>query len=211
MSMSQIIKRWVLHVLHDKGKDRSDALDRYAYRGVLLYSNDWPVARLVHAKGRRWVCLTRTGAAAPTSSGVVGVPYVGNLVHVPCVGAFSQYEGDMLPDDKLHDRLSWLWHAEAQGIIEKAQTWPMVKLLSTGWRQGNKTLQRDMSNVYGRYHAYRDAFDLDWPDFPGRYENALGNALALRSNEYNAPKAVEKRERAAARKEAKQALGMDER
>lgn len=214
MSEDKIKTRWVSHVIRGIGKPRSDSQERYSYRGPVLYAMEWPVARLVKTGGKDWVCVTKTGVQAYAPPDWVEEPTLPTLkcnVTTSCCGVFSPFEGDMCSDEELHGRIKFLSMKEAESIVEKAEVWPIDKILEKStWRgTGKEQLNRDMLTVAKRYHQYSDAFNLGWPDFPPHYVAMLDRALERRSKEYHNPKAAAQRERNAARKAAKKALGIE--
>jgi hypothetical protein len=212
MSEDRIKARWLKHVIRGEGKPRSDASERYSYRGVVLYSSSWPVARLVRGP-RGWVCVTKS--VSPYEPKEWKNDKLGRLhavLHVEDIGVFSRFEGDMTSDDELHTRINWLSHAHAQLLIEQAQTWPADKVVKAiGWRTltGGKILMDDHGILARGYAQYAETFELNWAKWPVHYYDDLKRAITAREKDYFHPKAEEQRVRQRARKEAKEALGIE--
>jgi hypothetical protein len=213
MSEHRITTRWLRYVLRGEGKSRSDANERFMYRGPVLYSHEWPAARLVKGPGKNdWYCVAKVGVRPHNpKEWTTGPQLVATLHGMDCVGVFSKYEGDMNTDGQLHERTRFLAHCAAQLYIEQAQTWPADKLLLKGaWSStGSDALKVNLDGVFKRYDMYRTAFQLDWPDFPNRYLEEFREAIDARATDYYDPKAVAQRERQLARRDAKHALGLD--
>jgi hypothetical protein len=212
MSEERIKSRWVRYVIRGEGKPRSDANERYAYKGEVLYSNTWPAARLVQMPDGNWACLSKTGTrgCAPVEWKGDGKPTLNTVIYVPCVGVFSEFDGDMLPPDKLHERMQWLFLAQSQACIDKALVWPADKLLTIqGYRSlGADELKSTLRSQVAKWNQYSLTFKLGWPGFPDHYYNDLMSAIASREKEYLSPQAEAQRTRQKARKEAKIALGL---
>jgi hypothetical protein len=211
MSEKEIKRRWANWVVNGEGRDRSPisdggyGLERYGYRDKVLYSHQWPVARLVQSPNG-WVCLSKTGVRPDVRLLAAGTRNVGStFIAVPCVGVYTHLDGDMIDDDKLHERIRWLCHLSAQDVIEKAHTWPGAKLFLGG---GDKELIGSMGQTSELYDTYDRTFKLGWAAFRD-YAGELDAVLAKRKDGYYSDAEVAKRVRAQARKEAKLALGID--
>jgi hypothetical protein len=211
-----IFMRWLKWNARGEGKDRSSSLggQRYRYIGPILYSHDWPVARLVKDPDGNVVCLTKSGAKAknpPKEAGWTVPPRLVLTITVTDVGAFSKFEADVLDDDKLHERMKWLCHLEAQTLIDTALEMSTTTLAAKPkYRSsaGGVLLDRELK-LQQVYAAYTKAFRLKWPAWPPHYRSDLSTAIQKRREEYNDPAAVEKRERAAAKKAARKAFDID--
>jgi hypothetical protein len=208
MTEAAIKLRWVKYNVRGEGFERSLADERYSYRGPTLFSNNWPVARLVEGPGKVWHCLTRTGVHPAKVPDWKPPRILGGTIRVPCIGVYSNLDGDIIPDDKLHARMEWLCHLEAEQIHEFARTWPPNKLLVKPQygEIGSADLAKKMKAVGARYNEYRGAFNLSWPDWPDYYRTDFDDIIFERSQAYFDPAEVAKRERVVARREAKKAL-----
>lgn len=210
MSEQRIKARWLRWNLLGEGKDRSPFENaKYAYRGVVLYAHDWPVGRFVRLKNGNGVVLYMPGGYATMPKLLLGPsPYkLVDCVSVDSIGVFSKYDGDMIDDAALHERLRWLFGAKAALLVEQAQILPVAQLVD---RSRAMVLTGDMISTVDRYRRYAGLFELKWPEFPPTYLKSLTQIIERRSVKYNDSIEVAKRERKAARKEAKQALGLDE-
>jgi hypothetical protein len=202
MSEGKILTRWLKYVARGEGSERTFADERYSYIGNVLYSNKWPVARLVKMPSGNYCCLTRTGAK-PSVLKDSKKPNLVKWLYVPCVGAYTRFPADMISDEELHERIKWLCHQEAQDCVERALRIPPNLLLTGG---EDARLRQNLRSTIARYKAYSEIFDLNWKEFPDTYHNEFEGVIASRDRAYSNPKEVEKRERAKARKDAKQAL-----
>lgn len=211
MSESRIKGRWVDWNVYHKGKDRSPFENaKYAYRGVALFAHDWPVGRMVPAPHGDFVALCRVGGYIAKTEHIIG-PNIIDCIHVEDLGVFSKFEGDMLDVDQLHERMKWLFNAEAVDIIERATTIPESVLVRAGeyYHGSAKKLTKNMQDVVSLYDRYRMAFGLRWKAFPPNYTNRLAAIVDARSRRYHSPEEEAKRVRKHAREEAKKALGLN--
>lgn len=205
MSQKEVMQRWLIYNARGKGKQAFNG-GRYSYHGQILYSHYWPVARLIRGASKDYyVCLTKSGVH-PEQIGGTG-PQLGQIINVTCIGAFSKFPADVISESEQHERFKWLSHLEAQDLIEKAQETPAGQLVIKSEHQGEvgKRMAVRVAMVTTVYHNYRKAFGLDWPDFP-LYERTIMDIIHTKREEYDDPKAVEKRLRAAARREGKKAF-----
>ena len=174
------------------------------------------MARLVKSNAKTWHCLTRSGVRPRVPKDwyddkIKGTkPVLGEILRVPCVGVYTDLDGDIIPDDKLHARIEWLCHLEAQQLIENAQTWPPNKLLAKPkyGSAGYVDLEARMSALAIRHREYNKAFELKWSDFPTHYKKDMADIIETRTKLYFDPVEVAKRDRVVSRREAKRALGV---
>ena len=208
----EILQRWLLYNARGKGKEMSplNSGGRYSYHGQILYSHEWPVARLIKGAGQDYVCLTRSGIK-PENLADKKHPRLAMTITVACIGAYSRFHADVISVEDQHERIKWLSHLEAQDLIERASSMQASQLiLKEGYSStGGKKLLNRMATVEQVYTTYKNAFGLKWPDFPDYGVNLLA-AIEAKRKEYNDPKNVEKRKRAAARREGKKAFAIDE-
>lgn len=72
-----------------------------------------------------------------------------------------------------------------------------------------KNWEGKLEKFYREWRKYGDAMLLDWGDLPDLYRNKFNNIVEAKQRAWNDPYAVERRERARARKAAKKALGVE--
>jgi hypothetical protein len=209
-SQKEVLQRWLIWNARGKGKEMSplNSGGRYHYHGQVLYSHEWPVARLIRGVGKDYVCLTRSGVKPENLGGDSKLPRLAMTITVPCIGAFSKFYADVLPEYEQHERIKWLSHLEAQEIIELAQATAPGQLVTREAHNSSraKRMANRLATVEQVYLTYRKAFGLKWPDWPGSYTDQLDDIVKAKRKEWNDPKNVEKRQRAAARREGKKAF-----
>lgn len=219
MPEARIKTRWVRWNLLGIGKDRSPfEHTKFAYRGPVLYAHEWPVGRIVHAPNRqRFVTLVRpSGWIDTVYMNTKALPEKGprllENIHVEDLGVFSKYPDDMIDEAALHERTRQLFLAKAAWIIEVAETVPETVLVTSGsyYRSSGVKLLRDMDAVAAKYLSYKLVFQLKWKEFPPNYQRTIRSIVENRTSKYESPAEVAKRERKAAREQAKKALGLDE-
>ena len=209
---TQIADRWLKHAVRGIGKDRSSQFgQKFYYVGPIMYSHTWPVGRIVRNCYGNYVLLYRS------TTGVYGNPKewksdegpkLLHHIHVLDIGAASRFPGDVITDEQLHQRTQFLAHLECQDLIEQAEELSGQQLFG-GNHPGHKRLAHGMKLALDRYQKYGDAFRLRWDKLPD-YAVRLELIIQRRLREYTDPKAVAKRERVVARREAKIAFGLDQ-
>lgn len=210
MSEARIKGRWMYWNMFGHGIDRSPfESTKYAYRGSVLFANGWPVGRFVPAPKDDFVVLYKPGGYLAKTE-FKTKPNIIDCILVEDFGVFSKFEGDMLDVDALHERSKWLFFAEASDIIERANTVPESVLATANQynRGSGQKLMRDMGMVLVLYDRYQLTFGLRWPLFPPTYMEQIASIIHARNSHYNSPREEAKRERKAAREEAKKALGL---
>jgi hypothetical protein len=208
-----INERWLHFVVRGEGLRKSATNARYSYVGPIYYSNGYPVARLMMMPGGDYACLNKWHIHPQQPFGWKddgGAQKTLDL-RVPCVGAFSSYDGDWLTDAQLHERLRnlWLIIADAQVTSAKETQFPLLVRDpgSSSGRQAN--LRRMLKDARLEYEKYGAAFQLGWPSFPTIYEAEFESVIVDRARAYYSDVEVKRRERKLARAGAKLALGLD--
>src|SRR5262245_57057312 len=207
MSEAYMVQRWLDWNRRGAGRERSYATrERYSYHRNILYSNNWPVARLV-AAGKKWVCLTKTGAGPSTTADGAVV-----TIRVPCIGAYSQHIDDQIDDKALHDRIKWLLLRQGQEMIDRALLLsPSQLLVNTQHGRAEHIYMKDEIDATARlFSEYAAAFDLRWGAYPKQYVIDFKQIVDKRRDDYFSDKKTRARERVKARKDAKTALGLKE-
>lgn len=192
-----------------KGKE-SRVLGNYRYYNSVMYYQNMPSQRFVQAKdGRKHLLVRYMTSAMPDWAADKGSVSLG----VPDIAVFSQFPGDWLDDpDEIHGRVKYMMLLIAEDVVNQARGLSGEYICKPGrsFRRDTKSTMETRINCQAKnWRSYSDAFRLGWPRFPGLYLNQLTEIVDEKIKAYNDPASVAKRERAAARKAAKKALGVD--
>lgn len=216
--------RWCKWVFEGKGKDSGNGGGEHFYRDRVKYYGSWPRQRWVKSYRNGEVLLVRhvrpNDPACDDSR--VGMKTIDGYAHghtriiVDDLGVFSKYPGDMVEDDKLHERQEFI-------MVSKVRHFVMEELPSITGDQFEKPWHRwsqEDGTTLDHYRAwlkkqqevyfdYSYAFGLYWNGIPQMYFDRFEEVVAAKLRKYNDPKAVAQRERTNARRLAKQALGLN--
>jgi hypothetical protein len=202
----ELIARYVQWNLNGSGQDRGRYSD-WSYRESRFFNQHYPIARIVSLPSGEKVRLVRSGQGNSWHGGKLTVD--GKQFHtyyVPDVGVFSLYEGDWLPEDKMHQRTGYIMLQQVRCYAEtQLERLNGKKLQERGC--ADRT-QRGLTLLYERFDKYSALFELGWDPLPGMYATELAEQMDRMLAAYNDPKAVIKRQRAAARTLAKKTLGL---
>jgi len=201
MSELSMKKRWLEYVCLGVGKERSFTDERFGYKGAVLYSYSWPVARVIKTSDDRWVLLTR-GTSIHRAARGVGIKY--DAVIVNDIGALSQFQLDVLDPETTHERLRHLYEMEAGELVDLADGMSPQWLFGKGGQASHLT--GSMKRVYEQYELYSNTFGIKWRPMPSHYQQRLASILNERRGAYFNKDAVASRVRKKARREAKKAL-----
>lgn len=216
MNQPDILSKWSHWVMRREGKHTLMPSDkRYGYVDTVLFSNDWPVARILPGPNPgTFVSLTRTGVHAiklPDAQ----LPNLVGLAYVPCVGVFTNIPGDMLDIPETHQRVLRLHALQAAQFVDRVQDSTGRHLFEQMGTAQNKVpiyradeLSKDLDTIYTRHKQYRNLFALPDKPLPEQYRVMLADIIADRRKFYFSRKEKEKRDRTNARRQAKRALGV---
>jgi hypothetical protein len=209
------------NILGLKRRERYAGASRW-FEGNVLYQHGMPIGRLEKTRDGDWLLL-RTSACWLNVMAVHKPeetwedwqkvkrkrnPSVPDLVLDDiCVGA--HYAGGKLTGKKLHWAMHKMFLDEAVECLNEARRVQARRLSGNLWRQ--KHLVDALEATLKYYNTYRTALAPWLPDLPDLMP-ALMKTISDKVERYESPKEATKRERRAAREEAKQAfLGEEKR
>lgn len=214
MSQEETRFRWARFNMLGQGKNRS-AYGTLWYRGDTLFSAWMPAARVLRNHEGRVAALyngmASVGRGLETWNGRVKVD--GRSwdfsANTPCVGVFSRYEGDCMPAETLHRRCNFLWNAQFKEALVSYQEEKPSDFASNPDFHVEKVV-KNLQNIENARLRYSVFFALGWdPIDTEDYRSDIAEFYHTHADVYNMPKNVEKRERAAARRTAKKAFGVE--
>ena len=209
---SDIERRFIEYNVTGIGNDRL-TLGNWAFRKHVLLYMRIPYKRFVKdRKGLPLMIRKQTAdqketvfnrpVQAQQDSGGDRIDYLSWTL--PDIGVMSRHEGDELTIADLHDRMRYLFFAELREIIDEEIGNSNGKELAVT----QKDIRLRVDRMYTRYHNYKVTFGLDWAELPKMYQTEAAEKIEAKLLRYRNPKSVEARERAHARKVAKQAFGI---
>lgn len=210
MSQEEIRQRWAKYNLLGEGKDRS-AYGPVWYRGDTMFNLKRPGARIIKNHKGKFVALSN-GEIHP-GMGTGPDKKSGQLFHashyVACIGVFSQYEGDSMGVPQLHERLNFLFNREfAQELADYREARPADFAENPDF--WIRKVMEALSRINNRRLEYSSSFGLNWTSYqPDKWRPQVTEFFITGAQLYNMPSAVAKRERAAARRTAKKAFGVE--
>ncbi len=199
-------RRHILWNLHREGEDQSRKSEQhYWWRGPIWYDGNIPCSRFVQGVRGRWFQLIKhTG---PLTSDKDLNNRFQRLV-VPDIGVFSRYEDDWLPEADMHERIRYILLQQVREYTElRIETHTDKTIAEMAHIASSQRAQ--LSQLYLKYEDYSKHFGLDWGKLPTMYMEGFDEAVRVKTNRWKDPDAVRRRERAKARKLAKEALGLD--
>jgi hypothetical protein len=127
---------------------------------------------------------------------------------VPDIGVFSRYADDMTPDDEVHERIRYILLQQVREYTEINLEGATDKWCAEHVHSSLAAMRRSLAGLYIKYDNYSKSFDLRWPSLPRMYGDQFDELARAKTERWNDPDAVKRRERAKARKLAKEALGL---
>lgn len=189
-----------------KGSETGSA-GKCSYHGSVLYHTAVPSQRLVKSTTGRHVLVARyLHPSIPEWARTQT-----DFVVVPDIGVFSRFPGDWLEEpSEIHGRVKYILLLEAEDHIRQTSSINGKLLLQGNGYRGTSKSERisKMSRVYDQWLRYDTAFKLGWGPMPSFYMTKLRDLIDGKVQKYTDPEAILRRERTAARKQAKQALGV---
>ena len=203
----EINKRFIAYNVTGKGGDRL-VQGTWSFRRHVLFYQRRPYKRFVKDSRNLPLMLRRIGSTEdtlntrPSQSSNNGIDYLS--WSVPTIGVWSHYEGDELTIAEMHERQKYLFFAEIRCFIDDE----LKPMAGKDLEKKRNDLMRKVDAMYARYHNYSVTFALKWADMPKMYREEIVAAINAKLTRFHDPKQVEARERAHARKVAKQAFGI---
>lgn len=197
---AQLLSAFIDHNMTGGGRSAA-AKGSYWYRGTVLYYNQTPSWRFIDGvKGTKVMLVKHLGYAPPKQD-----PYKGRMKarSVPDIGVFSHFEGDMLPDNQVLDRVRYIMLSQVRELVY--ETMPKINADQLESYKADD-LRKTLKEMYKRYNDLRVATGCGWNDMPTIYIEQLEDGMKQKIDAYNDPAAVKARERSAARKLAVKAL-----
>jgi len=170
--------------------------DRYFINDIMYTGRHMPFIRLVRSPSGQVVELFEYRDAVSSRLGTF---------FLPDIGVRSRHEGDRLSLEELHMRLKYLLLMDASAFpVEATENRPAFAL-----KDARKSLISKLNEHYARWEKYSNTFGLGWGPLPELYKMRLNDILESKIRRWDDPAAVEARERTAARRQAKKAMGLD--
>jgi len=194
-------KLWFDHNMFGDGKEKHQ-IGKFRYDQSVFYIETTPSQRLLPAANGKWALLCRYGGAmVPEGRGERTA-----VVIVPDIAVFSTYSGDWYDDpDEIHARQKYIMLMRTNMLLEECDRCIAKQFESASFVN---SYQGTMRSYYNQWQSYDNVFQLGWGALSQHYQNQLTQIIANKKLQWNDPRAVTKRERAMARKKAKEALGL---
>ena len=201
-------EQWFAWNLDGKGKEKH-SIGKYRYDGPILYCDEHPSQRLIprHPAGLRskdFALMVRNyGSRIPAwaTNRVVAI-------HVPDIACFSSYDGDRYDDaGQIHDRSKYIMLLRTIKHVEGVKAYTGKALAENSYL--TKSIRETLDKYYRNWADYRSVFGLDWTALPEFYRQQMESTIKSKIDAWQDPAAVTKRARQAARKAAKEALGLN--
>lgn len=128
-------------------------------------------------------------------------------MHVVDLGVMSHYETDFITLDNLHPREMWLFIMQIEELADKIV--PNVSGEDLQNKRHQQDFRKQMDQLYADYRAYSDLFGLGWSTLPEGWRERMEKTIVEKAAAWNDPKAVAKRQRTAAKRQAIKVLGLD--
>jgi hypothetical protein len=196
----QIYERWLDYNLYGMGKS-TGRQGSHTYNQEVYYYGDRPVQRVFKRPGKRPVVVCINGMFPKSLRNEFEEIYVEDLA------VFSQYPGDMLEGAAAHDRQRYMMLCRIQNLVDIE-----VPGYTDEVCDNIRTLpgfEKKIGGFYDLYRRYSDLFGLHWPELPRSYRERGVHQIISKAENWSDPKAIQKRERAAAKRLANKALGLD--
>lgn len=200
-TVTQVYERWLNFNLYGRGKE-TGSVSSHRYAGPVYYYGDVPMQRFVNRDGDKPVIVMRNTLVNMEPTHKLAV----KTIHVEDLSVFSKYRGDMLKDEDMHARQRFIIQSDifkfvdedVPGFSDESCTMPQME-----W----KTLKA-LNHKIERYQDYNELFKLGWPPLPDSLRQRVSDTINAKIARWTDPKAVTKRERAAAKRMANKALGL---
>ena len=200
--------RWARWNAFKEGEEISRYGDMW-YRDSILYANDTPAQRMVPGPNG-FVILHKYSPLpmVPIRNYLAGASVPIDSVRVPDLAVFSDAPDDWLDGDAMHDRVRFIIFSKVRLYAERTIMHLSGKFLETSeWKR--KELIGGFDHWVSMYATYARVFKLGWSPLPSMYRDDMLAMIKAKRDAWMDPRAVAKRERVAARKEAVQALTRD--
>lgn len=199
-----IRERWFKWNIHKEGEDRGSLGNKYSYNGPIFYSDNYAAQRLLLNKHDTWVLMCRYHTAVIPD----WAKHVAVAITVPDIACFSIYPGDWYDEaESIHGRQKFIMLSRVNQLIEDAEA-KTNKQYAENHREGDSVL-KELDKYYTNWASYDDTFDLGWGRLPAHYREKVERLIKTKIAVWNDPAAVVRRQRQAARKAAKEALGLN--
>lgn len=181
----------------------------WSFRGSVLFYQYRPQKRFIKDKLGRPVMLRRQYATSDSVSTKPIERSMGDVKYLewtlPDIGVWSWYEGDMLSQGELHERMQFLFMAELRCYADT-----VLKPMSGAdlGAKGQAAVVKHVDAMYERYDAYNQLFAQHWAPMPEMYRTEIIELMNAKVKRYHDPKQVAARDRMHARKIAKKAFGI---
>ena len=214
MKAEELYEKWQKYCKYGDGKD-TRRVGSHWYRGDFYYFQDRCKVRFVEGV---FLMDTTVNCNLPEQ------PWWGHLA-LGDIGVFSDIEGDWLEGSELHARMQWVFVKRIQHYVDvdipEFSGEQLVKRWSTWDRSTNPPRQNPskrqlehnldkLDRLIANYNDYREALYCLWSDIPAGFKLRAAETMVAAVNKYLDPDAVKRREKAAARKLAEKALGVNQ-
>lgn len=232
----QAENRYLRFNMFSEGKDSGVGTDARWWRGEVSFYKDYPQVRYMgYHKHASWPRANHHVFIHTHNSPIISRYWLREyegyalFIRVPDLAVFSKYPGDMLDVSDTHERVKLIMlHEirelaleEAAGISGatlaanhisngfKFRPWASTPPSYSEVKPLHEWLQDKYDSLVNRWVDYNHAFNLCWSPVPSMYEEEMQRVMKSNMRKYQDPKAVERRERARARKIALAALEID--
>ena len=196
------VHRWVRWNRDGTGDSTAKESNGEWYRGDAYFNNDSVWRRFVKDGAGKPLIISKSLWSYTSGGHCDMVP----LMYVPCVGIFSRFPDDRLPIEAMHERNKFLILSRIIHVVYEEVPTKNAKF----WADNDYSTQNfkeDVKGVMDAWTIYSSRFRLkDWGALPPIYEMSYKEAIETKVRSYMDPKEVNKRERAVARRIAKQAF-----
>ena len=194
-------QRWFAYNLNRTGTEKYQA-GKFRYDGPIFYIEASPSQRLMQSKRGIWVAMCRYGhGIVPTWA----KDKVATVV-VPDIAVFSTYSGDWYDDpDDIHNRMKYIMLMRINALLDDLDS-TMAKQFEHP--SHSVSYSTTLDRHYQQWADYDHQFLLGWGTLPQSFKDRLQAIVHKKQAQWRDPAAVAKRERQAARKSAKKALGL---
>lgn len=191
---------------HNITGKRKEAMSfgNYSFHGPVMYYQGNPTTRILHNGFSKYVVMCKYSMyhIPPWATDKA------TCVCTPDLSVFSRYPGDWLETpEEIHGRTKYILFCQVKETVQLAYT-NGVEVLCSNTHFGESYILGMLRDIKSRWNTYSKAFDLGWQEIPDLYDKEIRDVVARRKAAYLDPAAVERRERAKARSEAKKALGL---
>lgn len=200
-----LMEQWIKLHLGMDGIPRETAFDSNGpwYREDVFFNGRTPNYRMLQdGKGKLTIAwpLTRIGYITPAAyTSKVRVAGVQSIV------VWSRFPGDMGDIEEMHDRNQYL-------LVQVMRFYVHENVAPMGNRDATDAaakLRQGYDKWEKAYYDYAQTFGLNWVEIPEFYKENVDAAINEKVEAWTNPDAVARRERARARRIAKQALELD--